>query len=89
MNVTTYTAQILNLAALAGMDDVRVLDSSSPRVLHLWLNSHSPEAPFAIVYIGRASGRVLRGSIKYGNDGKRRTFDGAASLRRELAKLAA
>lgn len=88
MNVTTYTAQILNLAAVAGMDDVTVLDSDDPRVLRLWLNSHSWDAPFAIVYIGRASGRVLRANIKYGNDGRKREFGRAVDFRRELARLA-
>jgi hypothetical protein len=55
----------------------------------LWLNSHSWDAPFAIVYIGRASGCILRANIKYGNDGQKRRFDGALAFRRELARLAA
>jgi hypothetical protein len=88
MRANAFTAQILTLAETAGMS-VSPIYQLAPRVERMYLNGSGWDGAFGIVEIGQASGRVLRGWIKYGNEGPKRHYRNATALRHALRALAA
>jgi hypothetical protein len=85
MITTTVTDQIVKLAEQAGLNPYWRGPYKSCN--ELVLMGSGDRAPMGAVYVGVNSGKVLRASITYGNDGPTRKFTGAREVQAALREL--
>ncbi len=83
--MTRVTAQVVALAARLGLDP-QVRDAYRGAV-EVHINGHGADSPFGMITVGARSGRILRASIRYGNNGANRTYTGAVEVRQALLVL--
>jgi hypothetical protein len=81
---TGGTEQLVTLATTAGLRPHVQVDQDGRTIYRgtytIIVNGTGEHSPFGGIVVGATTGRVLRGSITYGNDGPTRRYRGARQV---------
>ncbi|MGZ3140425.1 hypothetical protein ACVDFE_00110 [Lentzea chajnantorensis] len=90
MHTNTFASRVLALAVTAGLSVTNLdEDLETTRTVRVYLHGPHWESTFGIVYIGRKSGKLLRGWLQHGNEGAKHQLGSATAVRAALRALAA
>lgn len=85
MTPTAVTTQIIELATRKGLrPQVR---EPYRNIVEVTLDAGGEFGTFGLIEVGARTGRVLRSRIRLGNNGIRRSAEGAVAVRRMLRSL--
>lgn len=83
--------QLIAYAMDAGLAPHTYLEYGRPvtrGAVRVIIDGTGMDSPFGVFYVGAQTGRVLRGSITYGNEGPRKHYTGARAMQAALRTLA-
>jgi len=89
VRTNAFTSHALTLAATAGLSVTNLDEDLATTRVRMYLNGPHPESTFGIVYIGRKSGKLLRGWLQHGCAGVKHQLGSATTVRSALRALAA